>query len=335
MKKSAELRALIDATSNEEKACQAFLPEIASHLVPFRIAPNHILMTGREESCRTGDSDFSVSVEVDNGALGRRYAYVWEVKAPQKYLFQPDSAANRLRPSDDLYSAENQLLNYVAELSESKNFKTKFGLNGLTDEVRPGGIIIGRKDRFVKCNATQEDEYRQLARFAFTTRDAYLWSPANIRIYTWDWVCSQLEDQERAGSSPGSLQNGGSQVTHPAAPSAPVTTATLLTFANELLLYAEEAFWRSAVTSAYSAVELKLFPGGWTGRGLTPSELFRKRVSRPDAALMFRRLLEIRNRSAHLFNTPLSRSDAEYAVRAATEICALLDEMDGTDGLPA
>lgn len=327
MTKAEQLRALIDASTHEEKACQGFLKDIALHLVPFRVAPEDIIQTGREESCRTGDSDFSVSVVVDNGALGRRYAYVWEVKAPQKYLFELDKAANRLRPSDDLYSAENQLVNYVAELSDSKNFRLKFGLEAITDEVRPGGIIIGRKDRLVRGSAEDAKKNEGLARFAFATRDAYLWSPAGIRIYTWDWVCAQLEQQGgRTSARPSAGPQGVAR---------PPTTLNLLAYASEALSIGDEISCRTAATTAYTAVELKLMPDGWDGRKMRPIDVLSRRIGGPgqrDIVFKFRRVMEIRNRSVHVFTEPITVAEATYAYEAAREICAYLDELDAEDG---
>ena len=321
MTRAEELRDLIKATTNKEKECQKFLPDIALHLVPFRVSADNILMTGREESCRTGDSEFSVSVEVDNGAVGRRYAYVWEVKAPQKYLFQLDSATNRLRPSDDLYSAENQLVNYVAELSASPNFRMKFGLTGITDEVRPGGIIIGRKDRFVSGKAEDADKNEGLARFAFSTRDAYLWSPAGIRIYTWDWVCTQLDEQPFVQPAAGPAISD----------LLPAGTNSLLAYSAEAISRGDELSFRTAVMAAYSAVELKLMPGGWDGRSPSPQQVFNKTI-RPiapeDINFQFMLLYQSRNKSAHGFGEHLTGQTARYALKAAREICTFLDRMN-------
>lgn len=312
--RAQQLRALIDSDSPKEKECQRFLHDIAVHLVPLRVPRENILVKGREESSRTGDSDFCVSVEVDNGAVGRRYAYVWEVKAPQTYLFQRDSATNRLRPTDSLYSAENQLVNYVAELGRSQNFRDKFQLTGALDEVRVGGIIIGTRSRMVNGST-----FNGLARNAFTTREAFLWGPAEIRVCTWDWVYDQLVNDEL----------GTSKATRSQAEQ-PMSVVAILAFAQELLSNRDEVSFRAAVTAAYSAVELKAMPGGSTGRNGTMFGHIRNTIEaagRDDLAVLFVKLQQIRNRCVHVFNERITEADAAYAIRAAVQLCANWDDI--------
>ncbi|KAK43381.1 hypothetical protein BG58_32930 [Caballeronia jiangsuensis] len=308
-----ELKKLMYAETSEEKACQEFLHDIASHLVPFRIREENILERGREEPSRPGDSDFCVSVEVDNGAMGRRFAYIWEVKAPQKYLFQRDGARNRLRPTDDLYSAENQLINYVAELNTSKNFRHKFQLTGADDEVRLGGIIIGRKDRIVKGLA-EDASLKGLARNAFTTREALFWGPANLQVRTWDWVLEQLKHDEQGGHK----STATVDTTHIANPQ------VLLASASDLLSSRDELVLRAAVTYAYAAAELTVMPGGWNGGRPSPQQVVleaAKSEGRHGIAVLFRRLSEIRNRSVHGFKERVTEDDAAWAIRAAEQFC--------------
>jgi hypothetical protein len=325
LSRAEELQKLMNADTSEEKDCQPFLHDIALHLVPFRVREENILVKGREESSRPGDSDFCVSVEVDNGAMGRRFAYVWEVKAPQKYLFQQDKAVNRLRPTDDLYSAENQLLNYVAELETSKNFRQKFQLTGAEDEVRLGGIIIGRKDRIVKGLGKDDGGLEGLARNAFTTREAFLWEPAEIRVRTWDWVLEQLQRDEQGGP-----ESKSPDVVRTANPE------RLLAFAHEMLSTRDELSFRAAVNAAYAAVELKVMSGGWKGgRGPAPRDVVRmaaESAGRRDIAVLFRKLSDIRNRSVHVFDECVTEANAVYAVHAAEEFCHKWDELLGGAG---
>jgi len=316
-----QLRDLINKKSYEEKACQEFLPEIALHLVPFRISKEQILNDGREESCRVGNSDFTVSIEVDNGVVGRRMAYVWEVKAPQYYLFEQDTA-NRLRPTDALYSAENQLLNYVAELSQSPNFKSKFGLTGLIDEVRPGGIIIGRKDLLVKPSTKGAKTDEGLGRFAFSTREAYFWGVAGIRVCTWDWVCDQLAALPDIQSDPSRTEVGTLE-------DLPLSAGSILLQAKEMATFAtSQGSLRMAIMLSYSAVEFKLMPGGWAGRKPTPRDVIDARLRAdpdPEMGFLFSRLQGLRNKCAHLFNEKITVNDVEFSISAATKICEYLD----------
>lgn len=305
----------------QEKACQAFLFDVALHLLPFRMQREDIIQTGREERSRVGDSDFSISVKVDNGAFGRRIAYVWEVKAPQCYLFTQDSAANRMQPTNDLYSAENQLLNYVAELAQSDNFKAKFGLDGVADVVKPGGIIIGRKNTILK---DESDPSRiRLAEAAYAIRDSFLWSGAGIRVLTWDWVCEQLSrDETRQLAKPVAAKANGELTTS-------ATSSSLLSFAQEMLTTSDDddAARRSAVNIAYIAVENMVSSAGLAASPGKP-ETFRERL---EATLrtypkghvlstLFRRLSTINIQARYDFSHAMRIEDVEFALRVARQI---------------
>lgn len=319
--RAEELRALMDAESSEEKACQPFLHDIVQHLVPWRVPLESILVKGREESSRPGDSDFCVSVEVDNGAVGRRYAYVWEVKAPQKFLFVRDAAANRLRPTDQLYSAENQLINYVAELGRSQNFRDKFLLTGTLDEVRVGGIIIGRRDRMVKGAKHADAALQGLARNAFSTREAFLWGPAGIQVCTWDWVYERLLDEETLVRKASHIHAERS-----------MTPVSMFAFAQELLASRDEVSFRAAVVTAFSAVELKVMPGGWSGRGKSVANIIRQTVraaGREDLDVLFEQLYSIRNRCVHVFNERVTEAEVAFSIRAAITLCSDWDDLLG------
>jgi len=241
-----------------------------------------------------------------------------------KYLFQRDKAVNRLRPSDDLYSAENQLLNYVAELETSKNFRQKFRLTGAEDEVRPGGIIIGQKDRIVKGLGENHGSLEGLARNAFTTREAFFWEPAEIRVRTWDWVLEQLQRDEQG--SPASRSQDVARQANPEG---------LLAFADDMLSTGGELSFRAAVNAAYAAVELKVMPGGWKGQSPSPRDvvrMFAQPAGRHDIAVLFRKLSDICNRSVHVFDAGITEADAAYAVHAAEEFCRKWDGLLGRAG---
>jgi hypothetical protein len=325
--RSNELRALIEMATYQEKACQAFLVDVALHLLPFRMQREDIIETGREERSRVGDSDFSVSVEVDNGAFGRRIAYVWEVKAPQCYLFTQDSAANRMQPTKELYSAENQLLNYVAELAQSDNFKAKFGLDGVADVVKPGGIIIGRKDTILEDESNPSRV--RLARAAYAIRDGFLWSGAGIRVLTWDWVCDQLARDEMKPPTNAVRSKPAGQ------PATPATARSLLSFAHQTLdMSDDDDARRSAIDMAYTAVETKVRSAGTLVSGGIQRNM-RETIAAtlgtyPKGqvlSILFRRLSAIHIQAKYQFDQVMRSEDVEYALRAAQQI---IDKMPTT-----
>jgi hypothetical protein len=95
----------------------------------------------------SGDSDYVISAQVqESSGVQRVKAYVWESKAPQCYIFERDTD-NRLKPSQDLVQAENQLLHYYLDLKGSEPSRDEFGVT-TSDDFCLGGIIIG-------CNRTR------------------------------------------------------------------------------------------------------------------------------------------------------------------------------------
>ena len=145
-----------------------------------------------------GASDFSVSARFTISAdVQIARAYVWEVKAPQTYLFEFDDNPSRLRPTKELIKAETQLVHYVPELGTSRAFRDKYGLDA-SSEVLPAGIIMGRNDRLVRPGKYRldADQIRKVFRTSYYVRDAYLYRRAGIRLLTWDWVLEKLRREE-------------------------------------------------------------------------------------------------------------------------------------------
>ena len=190
------LRSLVyDNARQTERECQPYLAEIADVLC--RETFQDVIMTGREEANRFGESDFTVSARVMvSRSVLKVTAYVWEVKAPQCYLYEFDENRNRLRPTKELIKAENQLLHYASDFNDNRAFRNLYGLDAYARAV-PAGILIGRDDRLVRPNRNfPTDEARTLALFRQTShiRDMFLYEPAGIRIRTWDWA---IEEHER------------------------------------------------------------------------------------------------------------------------------------------
>src|SRR4030042_5437274 len=142
-----KLGALITAEGYKELECRKYLQFVPGLLVKGNI----ISLVYHEIDYRgnAGDSDYVISAKIQKDiGVERVEAYVWELKAPQCYLFKKDTE-NRLRPSEDLIKAENQLLHYYEEQRGNELFRAKFGVTRQND-VHIGGIIIG-------CKAKQVD----------------------------------------------------------------------------------------------------------------------------------------------------------------------------------
>jgi len=140
-----------------------------------------------------GDSDYIISCETDEGAgIEINRAFIWELKAPQCYLFKEETK-QRLIPSDDLIKAENQLLNYYHEYKQSGGFQRRFDVH--PDHIYFGGIIIGNKRRFVQ-GKYEETKRSQLYSESLNLRKTYFYKNLGIKIYTWDRILDQLKTEE-------------------------------------------------------------------------------------------------------------------------------------------
>lgn len=181
-----ELKALIYDTQNREYECRGYLTYAADVL--FRDGGTDIVCDV-EYRGHSGDSDFIVIGRAHGSGSDCIRAYLWELKAPQCFLFVRDrSSANRLFPSKDLLQAENQLLNYYDELRDSVEFRSEFGITHPSN-VLMGGIIIG-------CNKTKVNGEMELARRnrlyekAFRCRSLFYRSDIQLKI--WNTILDQL-----------------------------------------------------------------------------------------------------------------------------------------------
>lgn len=183
-----ELKRLIYTNKKRtELECKKFL----SFVKPYLFNETFIEEVYCEPEYRghSGDSDFVISAKIESeGGDERTKAYIWEVKAPQLYIFEKDNE-NRLCPTIDLFRAENQLLNYFHENKGSNDFCKAFDAH--TDDVHMGGIIIGRLNTRVK-NDYSEEKKAMLYSKAYNLRKKYIWNNLNIRVIIWDKILDQL-----------------------------------------------------------------------------------------------------------------------------------------------
>ncbi|MCK4731661.1 MAG: hypothetical protein KAT65_04300 [Methanophagales archaeon] len=183
-----KFESLINDERNREHDCRQYL-QYAKYLLFREEPPIEFVYVETEYRGHSGDSDYVISgkVHVESGFECVR-AYVWELKAPQCFIFKRDTE-NRLCPSDDLIQAENQLLHYYFELKGSDQFRDDFGVTH-PDNVCLGGIIIGCDKTHVR-GEYEEAKKAKLYEKAVKTR-LFLYECAGIRLMTWDRILDQL-----------------------------------------------------------------------------------------------------------------------------------------------
>ena len=192
-----KLKALIDVTqSNKELECRDYL-KYAKNLL-FKESVIDFLYVETECRARSGDSDYVISgTTKDESGVECNKLYVWELKAPQCYIFEKDTE-NRLRPSIDLIKAENQLLNYHYELKGNDSIRKDFGVYH-PDDVLLGGIIIGC-DR-TRVRGVIEEPKRSIAYQKATNLRKVLYRWGDIRLMTWDTVLIHIAPVEKPSAS--------------------------------------------------------------------------------------------------------------------------------------
>jgi hypothetical protein len=190
-----KLFALIESENKTELECKAFLKFSRDLLV--KTTPYRFVEEKEEYINHLGISDYLIVCDAkDTTGIVARQAYIWETKAPQCFLFEADTA-NRVMPTKDFISAENQLLHYYDECRESGVFRTEFGILEPKDIIL-GGIIIGSQKRKVKT--TKEFNYSpieidKLFKKALNLRKTYLYGhPNGIQVILWDTIFEFLGD---------------------------------------------------------------------------------------------------------------------------------------------
>lgn len=173
-----------ESNSQTEIECAKYLHFAAGYLLPQ--TPENINFA-REDRHYYGSTDFVLAAKLRNDALAEEtVAYIWELKAPQCFLFEYDDNNNRCRPTKDLIKAENQLLHYLDQAIGDQSFRVRFGVME-TKNIRAGGIIIGRStDKLLKSIRDDGDKFK--AQKALEVRRSYFYLQNNIRVITWDRI---------------------------------------------------------------------------------------------------------------------------------------------------
>jgi hypothetical protein len=184
-----KLQGFISDSNNKELECRDYLQYAKGALVSDTVI--EFVYVEKERRGNSGDSDYIVSCKVcDEIGVEAVKAYIWELKAPQCYIFEKDTE-NRLRPTKELVQAENQLLHYYHENKGSEQFKNDFGVSH-SDNVLFGGIIIGCHARRIKGDYPEEKK-NKLFEKALMIRKKYIYDPLHIRIVHWDYILDFLK----------------------------------------------------------------------------------------------------------------------------------------------
>jgi hypothetical protein len=173
------------ADKHTEVECGELLGNhFASVLLPL---DETIVFVDKQYTTESGRTDIVVIGErIGLDGTGERVSYLWELKAPQVWLFEKETNS-RVRPSDELYSAENQLLHYHSNLAGSETFRTHWNIV-LRENIKIGGIIIGTQARFVNCLPGEYSRIVGVARTALSAREQAFYKGCGLRLWTWDKI---------------------------------------------------------------------------------------------------------------------------------------------------
>lgn len=178
--------------AHTERECAACLKDVAWALLPT--LDRTITYVSHEQQCSAGRVDITVIADIlEVGGESHPGAYVWELKAPQVPLFHIETK-NQACPSPDLSTAENQLLHYHNSVKNSGHLRERWGIVS-PDDVRFGGIVIGKDSTMVKCQPNDLVLAQKLAHQALKIRDAVFYRPSGIHVWTWSTVLTILESQ--------------------------------------------------------------------------------------------------------------------------------------------
>jgi hypothetical protein len=202
-----------------EQECAKYLVKDASALLSTKYGI--ITYLNCEQICSAGRLDIIVIAEMlEVGGSTRNCAFVWELKAPQLPLFQLETN-NQACPSSELFLAENQLLHYHHSIANDGHYRDRWNIVS-PDDVKFGGIIIGRDNAIVKCKEKEITLGKQLATQALRIRESIFYRAYNIRVLTWDWIIKSLESstvshQKYTGKSDATIDvRGSAELTIPA-----------------------------------------------------------------------------------------------------------------------
>ncbi len=190
-----QLKKLIeDQEHHRENECREYLQYVDFLL--FRETFIKLVYKEKEYRAHSGDSDYIISARIlDDRGSEDVIAYVWELKAPQCYIFCKERE-NRLMPSNDLVKAENQLLNYHHELKGNDQVREMFGITH-PDKIKLGGIIIGSERTKVNGEFLESKKDR-LFNTACQIRENYFYIKNGFRLMNWTYILENMKQPKRA-----------------------------------------------------------------------------------------------------------------------------------------
>lgn len=175
---------------NRESECAEILKKAASVLLPleegFKYANSEVINSaGRLDLIVIGQQE-------TGGGRTQTTAFIWELKSPQKAVFHLENNS-RAAPTNDLFSAENQLLHYYQEVLTSGSLRARFN----NDHVHPAGIIIGRLNTFCRIPTgvdVPQEQAVNLAEHCLKIRSDYFYATKGIRVLTWTQIYRRLQN---------------------------------------------------------------------------------------------------------------------------------------------
>lgn len=182
-----ELKKLMNESTFNELKCRDCLKNVPDILVDLKIFDNISFETETPSYC--GNSDLLIKVDgKDDHEQPEKIAYLWEIKSPQLPIFQTETK-HRIRPTNHLYEAENQLINYYSNIINDETFRDR--LKTSRYNVKFGGIIIGRRDKLVSNKHNMQDVKGNYNIYK-AIRSEYFYKHNNIKLYNWDDILDQL-----------------------------------------------------------------------------------------------------------------------------------------------
>jgi hypothetical protein len=142
---------LIGAAHTEVECGKILAAEFPEVLLPWDEA---IVLVDTEYSTESGRTDIVVIADRTTIDGKERRAYVWELKAPQVWLFEKETEG-RAKPSNEPYSAETQLLHYQSSLAGSTEFCARWKICR-KEHVCIGGIVIGTTATLIGGSKTEQ-----------------------------------------------------------------------------------------------------------------------------------------------------------------------------------
>ncbi|MBP0610725.1 MULTISPECIES: DUF4263 domain-containing protein [Burkholderia] len=186
------LRWHIAQEARQEIECQSYLQDASALLITGLDAV--VEVSRREQQMMVGRADYFIIYRgFDMNRRPGRFASVWEVKAPQCYVFDEDTQ-ERLSPSTDLVHAETQLMYYVAEMRGNQMLRERYEIRS-DDDIQFGGVIIGCDERMVRRKARSlitDEQMQRLVDEAMRLRTKTFYRPNQMRLLTWSALVEHL-----------------------------------------------------------------------------------------------------------------------------------------------